>query len=76
MAFVDDFLWSDDSAPLRLQMFILDLLGWIALTALLVTLHFSDRVQRHSVFINFVCTWVMYTSFKVFACVVFLNSVS
>ena len=73
MAVMDDFLWSVDSASLRLQMFILDLLGWIALTALLITTHFSERVQRHAVFINFLCTWVMYSSYKVFACVLFLN---
>jgi hypothetical protein len=42
---------------LRLVVFILNLLGWTSLTALLITVNFSEKIRRHTVFINFLCTW-------------------
>lgn len=72
MAFVDDPS-SVSYTTLSTPIFILDLFALILLIALLITIHLSDNVHRHSVFINFICTWVLYSSIKTFACVFPLN---
>jgi hypothetical protein len=46
--------------------FILQTLGFVFLSALLLTVNLSGRVHRHPVFINFLCTWVLYSAFMSF----------
>jgi hypothetical protein len=72
MGLMDSLQLLDGNTSLTIQIFILDLLGWMALSTLLITIHFSERVHRHPVFMNFLCTWVMFSSFRVFACVLCL----
>lgn len=73
MVLLDDLYVLLCSSSLRKETLVLDLLGWISFTTLLITVSLSDKIHRHSVFINFLCTWVMYSSFKTFACVFFLE---
>ncbi|KAF8516229.1 hypothetical protein JB92DRAFT_2910974 [Gautieria morchelliformis] len=47
-------------------MFVLRLLGFVSLSALLVTVVLSENIHRHTVFFNFVWTYLLYTSFMVF----------
>ncbi|KAF8516610.1 hypothetical protein JB92DRAFT_2909574 [Gautieria morchelliformis] len=53
-------------------MFVLRLLGFVSLSALLFTVVLSDSesMRRHSVFFNFVSTYLMYTAVMIFTDVV------
>ncbi|KAF8516601.1 hypothetical protein JB92DRAFT_2234114 [Gautieria morchelliformis] len=52
-------------------LFVLQLLGFVSLSALLFTIVLSDseNMRRHSVFFNFVWTYLMYTAVMIFTCV-------
>ncbi|KAF8510244.1 hypothetical protein JB92DRAFT_448013 [Gautieria morchelliformis] len=51
-------------------MFMLRLLGFVSLSALLFTVVLSENMHRHTVFFNFVWTYLLYTSVWIFADVV------
>ncbi|KAF8461155.1 hypothetical protein JB92DRAFT_3072730 [Gautieria morchelliformis] len=58
--------------PVNAAMFVLRLLGFVSLSALLFTVVLSDSesMRRHSVFFNFVWTYLMYTAVMIFTDVV------
>ncbi|KAF8522517.1 hypothetical protein JB92DRAFT_2887408 [Gautieria morchelliformis] len=58
--------------PVNAAMFVLQLLGFVSLSALLFTVVLSDseNMRRHSVFFNFVWTYLMYTAVMIFTDVV------
>ncbi|KAF8510245.1 hypothetical protein JB92DRAFT_447852 [Gautieria morchelliformis] len=61
--------------PLPVQhavMFMLHLLGFVSLSALLFTVVLSENMHRHAVFFNFVLTYLLYTSVWIFVDVVAL----
>ncbi|KAF8510251.1 hypothetical protein JB92DRAFT_448952 [Gautieria morchelliformis] len=58
----------------RAVMFMLHLLGFVSLSALLFTVVLSENMHRHTVFFNFVCTYILYTSVTIFACVLQVTS--
>jgi hypothetical protein len=51
--------------------FVLHLLGFVSLSALLLTVVLSDseNMRRHAVFFNFVLTYLQYTSVMILSCV-------
>ncbi|KAF8510256.1 hypothetical protein JB92DRAFT_2941265 [Gautieria morchelliformis] len=50
-------------------MFMLHLLGFVSLSALLFTVVISENMHRHAFFFNFVWTYLLYTSVWIFVCV-------
>ncbi|KAF8516787.1 hypothetical protein JB92DRAFT_2909183, partial [Gautieria morchelliformis] len=50
--------------------FVLRLLGFVSLSALLFTVILSEAMHRHTVFFNFVWTYLLYTSVMIFSDVV------
>jgi hypothetical protein len=50
-------------------MFVLRLLGFVSLAVLLVTVVLSQNIHRDTAFFNLVWTYLLYTSFMVFRCV-------
>ncbi|KAF8510252.1 hypothetical protein JB92DRAFT_448608 [Gautieria morchelliformis] len=50
--------------------FVLQLLGFVSLSALLFTVVLSENMHRHIVFFNFVWTYILYTSVMIFSDVV------
>jgi len=61
-----------DFLLLNLTIYGLQSLGFILLFALLLTIFLSKKVKRHPVFINFLCTWVVYSGLQSFIDVGFL----
>ncbi|KAF8511594.1 hypothetical protein JB92DRAFT_363270 [Gautieria morchelliformis] len=51
-------------------MFVLRLLGFVSLSALLFTVVLSENMHRHTVFFNFVWAYLLYTSVTIFTNVV------
>jgi hypothetical protein len=51
---------------LQIVCLVLALLGLISLSAFLLTVVLSDKVMRHPVFVNLICTWVIWSVFMVF----------
>lgn len=46
--------------------FALRLLGFVSLPVLLITVVLNEKVHRHLIFVNFLCTYVLYTSLMTF----------
>jgi hypothetical protein len=51
---------------LQIECLVLALLGLMSLSAFLLTVVLSDKVTRHPVFMNFICTWVIWSVFMIF----------
>jgi hypothetical protein len=47
-------------------MLVLRFLGLVSLSALLLTVVLSENIHRHTVFFNFVWTYLLYTSVMIF----------
>jgi hypothetical protein len=46
--------------------FVLQLMGFVSLSGLLVTVVLSENIHRHTIFFNFVWTYLLYTSVMIF----------
>ncbi|KAF8510377.1 hypothetical protein JB92DRAFT_2940383 [Gautieria morchelliformis] len=57
--------------PLDATLFALRLFGFVSLSALVITVILADQVHRHALFVNFMCTYLLYTTVMVFNDVVF-----
>lgn len=55
-----------------MTLFALRLLGSVSLSALLITVILSQKLHRHPVFLNFVCTSILYSSLLTYLCAVIL----
>ena len=50
-------------------MFSFRLVGFVTLSAILLTITLAESVHRHPVYINFIWTYLLYSSLIVFMCV-------
>ncbi|KAF8503206.1 hypothetical protein JB92DRAFT_2971033 [Gautieria morchelliformis] len=57
--------------PLGAAVFALRLFGFVSLSALIITVILADQVHRHPLFVNFMGTYLLYTTVMVFNDVVF-----
>jgi hypothetical protein len=58
--------FGDMGDAVQIVALVLLLLGLVLLAALLLTVNLSERVNRHPVFVNFLCAWVVWSAFMVF----------
>ena len=56
-------------SALEIVLFALRLLDFVALSALLVTVIVSEKIHRHPIYMNFMCSYLLCISLLIFMCV-------
>ncbi|KAF8492311.1 hypothetical protein JB92DRAFT_1238096 [Gautieria morchelliformis] len=51
---------------LEATLFALRLLGFVSMSALIITVILADQVHRHPLFVNVMCTYLLYSTVMVF----------